>query len=65
MNCRCGVEPGAPVVYLAQEIKKLSNVTFKGIQCYQGYDTCVKYLSGMPLLLFCKQAVNKKVPGGQ
>ncbi len=33
---RCGVEPGAPVVHLAQAIDKAKGLTFGGIQAYHG-----------------------------
>ena len=33
---RCGVEPGEPVVQLAQEIGKAKNLRFAGLQAYHG-----------------------------
>ncbi|KAK2141581.1 hypothetical protein LSH36_1074g00003 [Paralvinella palmiformis] len=39
---RCGVEPGKPAVELAKHILELPNVTFKGIQCYQGWNQHVR-----------------------
>ena len=33
---RCGVEPGEPVVALAREIQKFSNMKFAGLQAYHG-----------------------------
>lgn len=39
---RCGVEPGDAAVELAKHISKLSNVYFKGLQCYQGANQHVR-----------------------
>ncbi|CAG5130236.1 unnamed protein product [Candidula unifasciata] len=33
---RCGVEPGDSVLKLAEKIKSLPNINFKGLQCYNG-----------------------------
>ena len=33
---RCGVEPGVPVLRLAQEISRSTNLRFAGLQAYQG-----------------------------
>lgn len=33
---RCGVQPGAPAVPLAQKVEAASNLVFKGLQAYQG-----------------------------
>lgn len=39
---RCGVEPGKPVVALAQAIQSLPGVSFKGLLCYQGINQHVR-----------------------
>jgi len=39
---RCGVEPGDDVVRLAKAIQALPNVTFKGIQCYNGWNQHIR-----------------------
>lgn len=52
---RCGVEPGPEVAALAQHIKKLPGLTFKGIQCYQGWNQHVRDITERTV------AVNKVV----
>lgn len=39
---RCGVDPGQPAVDLARKIKQFGNLTFLGIQCYQGWNQHVR-----------------------
>ncbi|HEY9077634.1 MAG TPA: DSD1 family PLP-dependent enzyme [Anaerolineaceae bacterium] len=39
---RCGVEPGQPVLNLARKICSFSNLTFSGIQAYEGHLVFIK-----------------------
>lgn len=39
---RCGVEPGEDAVLLAKEVNKYENLTFLGIQCYQGWNQHIR-----------------------
>lgn len=42
---RCGVEPGEDVLRLAKAIQSLPRVTFKGIQCYNGWNQHIRSVS--------------------
>jgi len=39
---RCGVEPGEDAVLLAKEVIKHENLSFFGIQCYQGWNQHIR-----------------------
>jgi len=39
---RCGVEPGKDALHLAKEVLKHNNLTFLGIQCYQGWNQHIR-----------------------
>lgn len=72
INCggdRCGVEPGAPAVALAQAVAEAPGLRFDGLQAYQGdlqhvYDAAERRLRGETAAALTKETVRALAEAG-